>query len=102
MFKTLPSNGVIELLDETYNAVHEHLRKLGDGALAGGMFEWSTDAGYVLQAWNKNNHQTTWGVLAMAVTALLNYMTAKDLYGAVTFFIYDGMNQVGAGQIGKT
>lgn len=101
MIRSLPSSGVIDLLDEVQNALHDHIRKLGDGVLTGGMFQWATNTGYVLQAWSSNNHQTTWGVLGAAVTALFNYMTAGNIYGAVGFRIYDGLNEVGGGQIGR-
>ena len=101
MIKTLPSSAVIDLLEESFHTIHDTIRKLGDGLLTGGLFQWSTTTDYVLQAWSNNNHQTTWGVLGAAVTALINYMTARNIYGAVSFFIYDGFNEVGAGQIGK-
>ena len=98
--QTLPSAGVMTLINEAYGAVVGHIQSAGDGLLTGGLFQWTTDTGFVLQAWSTNNHQTTWGVLGAAVTALGNYMTTSNIYGSLTFYIYDGVNEVGAGQIG--
>lgn len=102
MVKSLPSSPVVDLLHESYDTVLDHIQKFGDGVLTGGLFQWVTTRGYVLQAWSSNNHQTTWGTLGAAVTALLNYMTAKNLYGAVVFYIFDGANEVGGGTLGST
>ena len=50
---------------------------------------------------NANNHQTTWGVLGAAVNALLGWVDGGAGGGAAAYFeIWDGVNEVGVGQMG--
>ena len=74
----------------------------GDGPISpGGWYNAEGMNNLWLHTWNANNHQTTWGVLKAACSALLDYMTANNDYGSATFEIYDGANQVGEGTIGQ-
>lgn len=52
-----------------------------------------------LTTWNANNHQTTFGVLSSAVGALEDYMRKTGVWGTARFWIFDGGNQVGAGEV---
>lgn len=67
----------------------------GDRVIGGnGWYTMVGARGVRLTAWNANNHQITWGVLAAALVALKDYMSVQNWYGAVTFDIYDGVNRV--------
>ncbi|KAA6408956.1 MAG: hypothetical protein FRX48_07300 [Lasallia pustulata] len=88
-----------DLLTLAMHTINLQLDLHGDGLLTGGTFDrQSYPTGLVLRAWNDNNHQTTWGVLGAAVTALLEGM-GRDGWGWGTFGIYDGENWVGSGVI---
>lgn len=47
---------------------------------------------------NANNHQQTLGVVAVAVKAVMKFMSTGQV-GWVCFEIWDGLNQVGGGQV---
>lgn len=85
-------------LTEAFRVVSEHIGSVGDGALLGGVFSFETKEGALISIWNANNHQTTWGVLRAAILAVADYMESRG-YGEAIFNIYDGTNQVGAGQV---
>lgn len=88
-----------DLLELAMHTINFHLDIYGDGNLPGGSFDRESHmTGLTLRAWNANNHQTTWGVLGAAVTAMLEGM-GRDGWGWGTFGIYDGGTQVGSGII---
>ena len=57
------------------------------------------ERGLALNVVNSNNHQTTWGVLGAALTALEDYMQSMDKWGTAEFTIFDGTNEVGKGTL---
>lgn len=95
----LPRSAVQDLLDSAFIAATSHISNEGDSVIANGMFKLVGENGVVLSIWNSNNHQTTYGVLGAACMALVQYMLTTA-FGAVTFYIYDGIREVGKGQIG--
>lgn len=100
MGQRIVGNAVVTLLDKAYIVASNHIQDEGDSVIASGMFEMVGENGLLLRVWNSNNHQTTYGVLSAACTALVQYMTTIAVFGKVTFHIYDGMREVGKGQIG--
>ncbi|MCJ1302668.1 hypothetical protein MMC08_005472 [Hypocenomyce scalaris] len=96
---TLFSPTVLPVLSDAYNSVYAHLLASGDGVLAGGSFEFS-DNTVLLNVWNSNNHQITWGVLGSALWGLREFMQDKDTWGCATFQVWDGVNWVGTGTVG--
>ena len=87
------------LLNTAYNSVMDMLQARGDGVLESGGAFWRTNNGLVMMAHNSNSHQTSWGVMGAAIQALRDYMS-RNGWGAATFHIFDGANEVGAGAIG--
>lgn len=85
-------------LVEAFKTVSEHILNVGDGTLLRGAFNYEMKEGALISIWNANNHQTSWGVLRATILALADYLE-KTGYGEVIFNIYDGVNQVGAGQL---
>lgn len=78
-----------------------HIAIHGDGLIFDGQFNWAGAAGLMLKTANANNHQQTWGVLAAALEALLEFMRQNQMVaGAAIFSIFDGRNLVGLGSIG--
>ena len=51
-----------------------------------------------LSSLDANNHQQTYGVVGAAISVLRYYME-RNGYCVASFDIFDGENQVGAGQI---
>ena len=97
---TAASSPVSALLTACLNIIMHEMEQSQDGPISGGSFnQLSTASGLALQAWNANNHQVTYGVLGAAFSALMDYMNSVG-WGSCTFLIWDGGNQVGAGQIG--
>lgn len=86
------------MLTEAYEVVSRHIEQVGDEKLLGGVFNFELKQSALLSIWNANNHQTTWGVLRASILALADYLERHG-YSEVLFNIYDGNNQVGAGQI---
>lgn len=86
------------ILASAWVSVHTHLATAGDGLLPGGEFFVQFN-NVAMHVWNVNNHQTTWGVLNVAILALKDFLSVKKGIGAVIFKIFDGNNQVGQGQI---
>lgn len=87
------------LLTGCLNIVEHQIQTAGDGLLHDGTFNYMSSTGVGLQAWNADNHQTTWGVLGVAISAVLDCM-ATNGYGGAGFHIYDGENLVGIGLVG--
>lgn len=71
----------------------------GDGVIPGGEFQFG-GGGFCWYSININNHQQTYGVVMVALRALLDFMGAHHEFGMATFKIYDGNNQVGQGVFG--
>lgn len=104
VYLLLTQSGAIEMpqiaaiLASAWVSVHTHLAAAGDGPLPGGeFFVQFNNLG--MRVWNVNNHQTTWGVLNVAILALKDLLSVKKGLGAVIFKIFDGNNEVGQGQI---
>ena len=89
---------VLSLLTDTFAYITDQL-SYGDKVIPTGVFNF---AGYGANWYsaNANNHQQTWGVLASAITALVDLMHAYGEFGYAQFQIFDGGNQVGQGSLG--
>lgn len=70
----------------------------GDGLLHGGRFTYLGRNAVALYVANANNHQTTYGVLLAALTAVQTWMQSNS-WMSCAFDIYDGNNMVGEGTI---
>ncbi|KAA6412639.1 MAG: hypothetical protein FRX48_03631 [Lasallia pustulata] len=71
----------------------------GDGPLPGGIFLGNDPITKIIVSMgNADNHQTTWGVFAAALTALEECMKFYNVWGEAMFHVYDGMNLVGSGR----
>ena len=92
-------DGVQSLLNDAGNLILETIEQLGDGVIPRGWFDISGEDNLWLTVNNANNHQMTWGVLAAAVVALVDYMESSQ-WGTTTFKLFDGVNEVGVGSIG--
>lgn len=89
---------IIEMLMAAYDTVQTTQVHQGLGLVAGGEFvQFGAEA--VLRMWNANNHQLTWGVVGLVVIGLLDFISTQPNAAAIVFKIFDGANQVGAGQI---
>lgn len=101
---TIPGMGVNRLLSSAHNLAQEHIESMGDGVIRtlsnGRILQLQEVNGLAMSVFNTNNHQTTWGVLASAVLALVDYMAGQGTYCAAAFSIYDGHNEVGTGSLG--
>ena len=75
------------------------LEQMGDGPIANGAYDRLGPGNIALHVWNTNNHQITRGVLSAALDALADYVETR-FAGALSFYIYDGDNEVGQGLIG--
>ena len=82
----------------------EHIQRLGDGTIQtlanGRIYHLHGAYDLALTVFNTNNHQTTWGVLAASILALVDYMAGHGTFCAAAFTIHDGENEVGTGSIG--
>ena len=52
-----------------------------------------------VRTWDAGGHNTTWGVLGAAYKALGEFVQYFDFIGGLDFDIYDGLHQVGAGNV---
>ena len=95
----LPGNLVLAMLNVARSFVQQALLQRGDVVIAGGGVDYNGQAQLTFQTWNTNNHQQTYGVLMAAIAALRDYMEGHG-FGAATFVIFDGANEVGNGFIG--
>lgn len=77
----------------------QYFNQIGDAVITKGSVEFYGGNGVFFKSWNVYNHQQTWGVLAAAIAALKDYMSHSS-YGAASFNIFDGRNEVGQGTIG--
>ena len=90
---------VRSMLSTASSSISAFLSEIGDGVISKGGITWPGSDGVGFLTWNTNNHQTTWGVLSSAVSALNDYMSRYG-YGAASFTIADGINIVGRGYVG--
>ena len=87
------------LQNAAFEVLHTMLQQGNrNGLLQNGMFNFEGANSASVQVWNANNHQTSYGVLADALSALNDWM-GNHQYTLASFGIYDGMNQVGNGVI---
>lgn len=104
MAQTIPGMGIVGILSSAYEHAHQHIESMGDGVIRalsnGRVFQLQGVNGLGLSVFNANNHQTTWGVLASAMVALVDFMAGQGTYCAAAFSIYDGQNEVGTGSLG--
>ena len=90
----------MNLLDEAHTNVLNHISFHGDSVIADGFFSWQGEHGVMLETFNTDNHQQTWGVLGAALYALWDFMQKIGTEaGACYFTIIDGNHQVGRGVI---
>lgn len=92
---------VLPVLNDAYNSVYAHLHSIGDGELPGGRFVFA-DHMMVLNVWNSNNHQITWGVLGAALWGLRDFMEEMNVWGSTVFQVFDGLTWVGSGMLGMS
>lgn len=98
---------MIGLLSQAYDLTVSRIRTQGDGLLLplptgiiGTIFNLEDYAhGLKLTVANANNHQTTWGVLGAAYSALKDFVVEQGSFSELTFMIFDGPNQVASGSI---
>lgn len=103
MAQQIPEAGVIGIISSAYNYALNHIEISGDGVvrtLGNGRILQQQAHGLALAVFNANNHQMTWGVLASALLALVDYMAGQGTYRAAAFTVFDGHNEVGSGSIG--
>ncbi len=101
---SLPGAGLPHLLEEVSHAIIAHITDAHqDGPIPTGQFSYMIPqrggATVAMHVWNMNNHQVTWGVLNKALEALADYFKCTE-WGAATFGIWDGVNEVGMGVVG--
>lgn len=92
-------NAIRNMLNTASSSIAAFLSEMGDGVISKGGIAWPGVGGVGFLTSNSNNHQTTWGVLHTAVSALNDYMSRYG-YGAASFTIADGLNIVGRGYVG--
>lgn len=98
MGRLIAGESIQKMLDEAFYLLTDLLYTHGDGPLMNGQYFSSLEQTGV-HVLNANNHQTTRGVLAAALTALSEYMSLTA-FGEATFTIHDGGNLVGQGSVG--
>ena len=70
-----------------------------DRTLPGGYFHHVGGNGLALNAWTAAESSLLLSEMASACAALMDYMNTNG-FGAISFFIRDGMNDIGQGYIG--
>lgn len=95
----IAGHAIESLLDAATDHIIHLVEAVGDTTVTDGVFNWPTNNGLVLKAWNANNHQLTYGVLGAALDAVADYMNFHGFCRA-TFAVFDGANQVGEGVVG--
>lgn len=100
---SLPGGTLTSLLEEVTHALTAHLASAADGPILHGEFSYLKQqwggATAAMHVWNVNNHQVTYGVLEAAVRTLQDFFDTTA-WGAATFQIWDGVNEVGMGVLG--
>lgn len=90
---------IIPMIRQARAAVRLRISQVGDGLIAGGVFIWQGYGGHRLRMENSNNHQQTLGVIAAALSMLMDFMILHTDDGVGTFVVHDGPNEVGRGTI---
>lgn len=90
---------IISMIRYAHAAVRLRISQLGDGLVIGGVFVWQGSGGHSLRMENSNNHQQTLGVIAAALSMLMDFMILDTARGVGTFVVHDGSNEVGRGTI---
>lgn len=98
---------MIGLLGQAYDLAVSHIHAQGDGLLyplptgiIGTIFNLHDSASQLTLTFaNANNHQTTWGVLGAACSALKEFVAERGSFSEMTFAVYDGVNQVASGSL---
>ena len=93
------ANIVMPMILQARAAILLRITQVGDAVFPGGLFSWLGGNGHVLRTQNSNNHQMTYGVVAAALTAVIDYMQTENAFGVGSFTIYDGANEVAKGTI---
>lgn len=92
----------VQVTVDAHNDVLGWVSEHGDSVLAQGYVTYE-EYGLQLHFENANNHQLTWGVVGSATFALwgyVNWLTSTwGAVGAITFEVFDGLAQVGTGQL---
>lgn len=106
MRSVIPADPLQQLFAEVFMAIFNQIQDHGDGLVPAGVFSFFGSSvhghmGCALHVWNSNNHQFSWGVLGAALRALWEYMNANARYGGADFEVYDGVNEVALGVIGR-
>ncbi|KAI4130039.1 MAG: hypothetical protein LQ347_003532 [Umbilicaria vellea] len=94
----ITSTVVESLVATAVASIATRLRVQGDGLLRGGAFDYLGRNAAALHVVNANNHQTTYGVLVAALSAVQSWMQSNS-WMSCRFDIYDGPNMVGQGVI---
>ncbi|MCJ1301924.1 hypothetical protein MMC08_004725 [Hypocenomyce scalaris] len=94
-----PAGPISQMLNTAMEFVTNAVNTSGDRNIPGGFFQ-VRYANLLLRVQNANNHQVTYGVLGAALIALGDWMQEQGKWGALTFEVWDGDNQVGSGGIG--
>lgn len=92
---------ITEMLLAAYDTVRNYQAQQDLGLVPGGEFV-QEGTGAVLRVWNADNHQLTWGVVGVVVTGLLDLISLRPHAPTVVFKIFDGVHQVGMGQLSVT
>ena len=90
---------VQNILNAAAGYIEESIRQYGDIVIPTGGVEYNSVTGVSFSTTNSNNHQQTYGVLGAAIEALKDYMS-QNYFGKAKFWIFDGVNEVGAGTVG--
>ncbi|MCJ1303986.1 hypothetical protein MMC08_006797 [Hypocenomyce scalaris] len=94
---TVAGPAITNLLQDCSEWITRIIANDGDQPIHTGSLVWGSSPVVVL--WNANNHQLTYGVAGAAIAALRDYMMQEDVCGSLSFDIWDGANQVGAGLV---
>lgn len=71
-----------------------------DAVVRSGQLSWTAED-LAIHVWNANNHHIPWGVLGAPVHAIEDFMFYRQHWGAASFEIFDGVNQVAQGMLGQ-
>ena len=91
---------VVILFAEVMGVVNDGVRHLGENAqIPAAGLDWPGLNGLVLHLRNSNNQRMTWKIASGALNAVFLYMNSVRQYGTVVFTVYDGVREVGRGEI---
>lgn len=99
-------NAIQDCLERAFDRTQAKIKTGGDRLILGGFFFWGDEPdtkGVYLHTQNVYNHQQTWGVLGVAISALQDFSRTADGVGIpprnVGFRITDGVHTVGTGDL---